>query len=114
MASLTDAAILAKLRHALSLWSFAGYVTWKPVAREWVESNLEGLTTRSIGEEMFRFLDAGGKIDQAKETRREWTDQPFHYDFRLSIEGRLVYIETILVEDDPDDPTIHVVSIHDA
>jgi hypothetical protein len=24
------------------------------------------------------------------------------------------YIETVLVEDDPDDPTIHIVSIHDA
>ena len=114
MAPLMDAAILAKFRHALSAWNFAGYVTWKSVAREWVESNLEGFTTRSIGEEMFRFLEAGGKIDQVKETRREWTEQPFHYDFRLSIEGRLVYIETILVEDDPDDPTIHVVSIHDA
>jgi hypothetical protein len=26
----------------------------------------------------------------------------------------LVYIETVLVEDDPYDPTVHVVSIHDA
>ena len=114
MASLTNPAILAKFRHALGAWNFAGYVTWKSVAREWVENNLDGFTTRSIGEEMFRFLEAGGKIDQVKETRREWTEHPFHYDFRLSIEGRLIYIETILVEDDPDDPTIHVVSIHDA
>ncbi len=29
-------------------------------------------------------------------------------------DSRLVYIETILVEDDPEDSTIHVVSIHDA
>jgi hypothetical protein len=32
----------------------------------------------------------------------------------MEIGGRLLYIETILVEDDPNDPTIHVVSIHDA
>ncbi len=32
----------------------------------------------------------------------------------MDIGGRLLYIETILVEDDPNDPTIHVVSIHDA
>ena len=114
MVPLTDAAILARFRHALSEWNCTGYVTWKPIAREWVESNLEGFTTRAVGEEMFRFLDAGGEIDQVKETRREWTERRFHYDFRLPIAGRLVYIETILVEDDPGDPTIHVVSIHDA
>ena len=34
--------------------------------------------------------------------------------FVTSIGGRFPYIETILVEDAPDDPTIHVVSIHDA
>jgi len=34
--------------------------------------------------------------------------------FRITIGERLIYMETILVEDDPDDPTIHVVSIHDA
>jgi hypothetical protein len=38
----------------------------------------------------------------------------FHYDFRLEVGGRLLYIETILAEDDQDDPTIHVVNIHDA
>jgi hypothetical protein len=32
----------------------------------------------------------------------------------LEIGGHDLYIETVLVEDDPDDPTIHVVSIHDA
>ena len=114
MAPLTDVAILAKFRHALCEWNCTGYVTWKPGAREWVEDNLEGFTTRAIAEEMFRFLEAGGQVDQVRETRREWTEQRFHYDLRLSIAGRLLYIETILVEDDPRDPTIHVVSIHDA
>jgi hypothetical protein len=32
----------------------------------------------------------------------------------MDIGGRFLYIETIHVEDDRDDPTIHVVSIHDA
>jgi hypothetical protein len=31
----------------------------------------------------------------------------------LEIGGRLLYIETILPDDDPNDPTIHVVSVHD-
>jgi hypothetical protein len=114
MARLTDSAIFAKFRRALSLWRFTGYVTWKLIARQWVEQNLEGWTTRAIGEEMFRFLESGGRIDQTRETRSEWTQWRFHYDFRMEIEGRLLYVETVLIEDDPDDPVVHVVSIHDA
>jgi hypothetical protein len=34
--------------------------------------------------------------------------------FPLPVAGRLVYVETILVDDDPTDPTIHIVSMHDA
>ena len=114
MVWLTDPAILAKFQHALSQWKFTGYITWKPIARQWVEQNLEGWTTRSIAEEMSRFFDSGSKIDQTQETRREWNEHRFHYDFRIEIGGRLLYIETVLVEDDTDDPTIHIVSIHDA
>lgn len=114
MARLTDPDILAKFQHALSQWRFTGYITWKKIARQWVEQNLEGWTTRSVGEEMFCYFQAGGDIDQTRETRPEWSQQCYHYDFRIEIGGRLLYIETILIEDDPDDPTIHVVSIHDA
>jgi hypothetical protein len=32
----------------------------------------------------------------------------------MKIEDRLLYIETVLVEDDPNDPIVHVVSIHNA
>lgn len=114
MARLTDPVILASFQHALSQWQFTGYITWKPVARAWVEQNLEGLTTRFLGEEMYRFFSSGGEIDQVRETRPEWREHRFHYDFRMTIGSRLLYIETILVDDDPDDPTVHVVSIHDA
>jgi hypothetical protein len=114
MARLTDTEILAKFQHALSQWQFTGYITWKPIARQWLEQNLEGQTTRYVGEEMFRFFAAGGEIDQVPETRPQWSEHRFHYDFRMDIGGRLLYIETILVEDDPDDATLHVVSIHDA
>lgn len=114
MARLTDPEILARFEHALSQWRLTGYITWKATAREWLERNLEGLTTRCVGEEMFRFFSAGGEVDQVRETRPLWSEHQFHYDFRMDIGGRLLYIETILVEDDPDDPTVHVVSIHDA
>jgi hypothetical protein len=113
MARLTDPQVLAKFEHALKQWQFTGYITWKPIARQWLEQNLEGCTARSVAEEMFRFFAAGGEIDQIAETRPQWSEHRFHYDFRMDIGGRLLYIETILVEDDPNDPTIHVVSIHD-
>jgi hypothetical protein len=55
----------------------------------------------------------GGTIDQERETRAEWSGWPFHYDFRLAIAGRQIYVEKILQDDDPRDPTVHIVSIHD-
>ncbi len=113
MARLTDPEALARIQHALSQWKFTGYITWKPIARQWLEENLEGWTTRSVGEEMFRFVAAGGEIDPVRETRPQWSEYRFHYDFRIDLGGRSVYIETLLVEDDPIDPMIHVVSIHD-
>jgi hypothetical protein len=57
---------------------------------------------------------AGGVPDQVKETRPEWSVWPFHNDLRVTLGGKNVYIETILHDDDPDDPTIQIVSIHDA
>jgi hypothetical protein len=114
MTRLIDPVVLAKFQYALSQWRFTGYITWKPVARQWLEGNLEGQTARSVGEEMFRFFSNGGEIDQIREMRSEWSAHRFHYDFRMEIDGRMLYIETLLVEDDPEDPTIHVVSIHDA
>jgi hypothetical protein len=62
---------------------------------------------------MYDFMQGGGIIDQIPERRPEWNTWPFHYDFRLPIGARNVYIEVILQDDDPRDPTIHIVSIHD-
>ena len=69
---------------------------------------------KAVAKRMYEHLQAGGTIDQTPETRPEWNDRPFHYDFRLVIDGWRVYIETILVDDDPTDPTVHIVSMHDA
>jgi hypothetical protein len=113
MAPLGDPIVYAKIYGALSNWRYTGYVTWKAVARAWVETNLEGATTRAVAEMMFEHVVSGGEIDQVKESRLEWTEQRFHYDFRISVGDRLIYVETVLIEDDPQDPIIHVVSIHD-
>jgi hypothetical protein len=95
MPPLTDPVILAQFQAVLANWNCTGYVTAKDVALAWIADEL------------------GGIIDQVKETRPEWDDWPFHYDFRLPIRGRELYIEVLLQDDDPKDPTIHIVSIHD-
>jgi hypothetical protein len=112
VARLTNSTILAQFRIALSSWSFTGYITWKEVARKWVQTNLEEFTPRAIGEIMFQYFELGGEIDEVRETRSEWDAVKYHYDFRIPINDQRIYIETILVLDEPEEPIIHVVSIH--
>ena len=113
MAPLTDLELRRRYLQPLEYRRYRGYVTWKQTAREWVETKLAGTTTRQIDDLMWEHVAAGGEIDQQRERRPEWSEQ-YHYDLRIRIRTRRVYIETVLLDDDPDDPTIHVVSIHDA
>lgn len=113
MAPLQDPEILAQYKSALSNWKVTGYVDWRDRAREWARKNLKNFTARTIAELMWQHVAAGGEIDQVPERRTAWNDRAFHYDLRVVIGGRRVYIETVLVDDDPEDPTIEVVSIHD-
>jgi hypothetical protein len=87
---------------------------WPAVARNWIASNLGGLDLKAVAKAMHDLMVAGGVPDQVNETRPEWSIWPFHYDFRFTLGGKQLYIETILQDDDPDDPTIQIVSIHDA
>jgi hypothetical protein len=114
MPPLTDPAILAQFRAVLSEWRYTGYVTAKEVALDWIANNLGGLTLKDVAKAMHDFVAADGTIDQVPETRPEWSMWPFHYDFRLVLAGKERYIEAILKDDDPNDPTIRIVSIHDA
>ena len=114
MPPLQDPVILAQYSAALANWGVTGYVDWKEVARNWVREQLAGQDPRRIARLMYDHVRTGGMIDQVPETRPEWNDRPFHYDLRIPIDGRLIYIETILFDDDPTDLVIRVVSIHDA
>jgi hypothetical protein len=99
----------------LKLWNVTGYITWKLTAAEFVYKELDGCTPRLVASLMHEHVEAGGEIDQVKETRPEWLEYEFHYDFRITVNGRRVYIETVfLMEDDLEDCTIRVVSMHDA
>jgi hypothetical protein len=113
MPPLTDPQILASIIQVLRNWHVTDYVTWKDVARDWVGQHLELMSPRDIARTLHEHVEKGGVIDQVRERRPEWSDRDFHYDFRVSISERIIYVETILVDDDPTDPTIHIVSIHD-
>ncbi len=114
MATLTDPALLQAYLKALEEnLRFTGYVTWKPHAQEWIWSNLPGYTPKTISALMYDHVSGGGEVDQVVERREQWLHFAHHYDLRFVIEGRLIYIETVFFDDDPD-PTIQVVNIHDA
>lgn len=113
MARLEDPRLIGLFREALSEWNCDGFIVWKKRPAEWIDANLEGHSTRSIGERMFQFFADGGEIDQVRERRSEYAGQyEFHFDFRITIDGRKVYIETVLDETSTG-PTITVVSMHD-
>lgn len=116
MAPLTDPVRLKAYRNALANWKYEGYVRWKEVPACWVRREFAGWTQKAIAEQMYLYVAAGGEIDEQPETREDWLESKFHYDLRIQIGGRRIYIETLLFyhdPDDPDDPTIHVVNVHD-
>lgn len=115
MASLSDPRVLAAFRRALEEGRrFSGYVTWRPRAQEWVRTELPNVTLKALTELMHQHVDSGGEIDQVRETRDQWRHFQFHYDLRLIIAGRRIYVETILLSEDPGDPEIQVVNVHEA
>lgn len=114
MPPLTDPAILAQFQAVLANWSYTDYVVAKETVLDWIARNLGGLNLKDVARAMFDHVANGGTIDQQKETRPEWNSWPYHYDFRLTLAGKACYIETLLNDDDPKDPTIRIVSIHDA
>ena len=97
----------------LANWKYTNYVTAKPIVLDWIADNLQGWTLKDVAKAMNDYYVGGGVPDQVKETRPEHSVWPYHYDFRLQLGTKEVYIETILHDDDPADPTIHVVSMHD-
>lgn len=119
MAPLTDPARLEAYKDALSNWNFGGYIRFEltEAAHRWIRRDLDNVSLKEIGRRMYEHVRAGGKIDEVRETRPEWSDEyEFHYDLRLTIQDRPVYIESRLkyqIPVVPDDSSILVVSIHE-
>jgi hypothetical protein len=114
MAPLRDPDLLDKFVEALGEWKFDGFIQWRRRAADWLRKNLEGCSQQAIGQAMHEHVQNGGEIDEVKENYEGYRDtHPFHYDFRISFAGRLLYVETIF-DDTKMGPTITVVNIKDA
>ena len=120
MAPLTDPDRLNAYKDALANWIFGGrnpfiQLELNETALRWVKRELGNIKRREIGRLMHEYVEAGGEIDEVAETRPEWLDHDYHYDLRLTIQDKPVYIETRLVYQPPfqrDRSSILVVNIH--
>src|SRR5262245_56331677 len=99
MPPLADPELLARYLAVLSEWHVTGFVDYKDTAREWIKKNLPDQTLKDVAKLMYNHVAAGGQIDQVPERRPEWNDRDFHYDLRVSIGGKLRYIETLWIDD---------------
>jgi len=98
----------------LELGHVTGYIQWKPLPATWLATNLPNIGMRLVHQLMAEHVRSGGDIDQVEETRLEYIGWRFHYDLRIPIVDRRVYIETVLDQaEDLEDCTIWVVNMHD-
>lgn len=114
MAPLTDPDRLAAYRDAFANWRFEGFVRFEltGTAYRWVKVELEGITLKELGRLIHEFVAAAGEIDEVRETRPDWRDEyEYHYDLRLAIHGKPVYIETRLTFELPLRPDCSVSTI---
>lgn len=117
MPPLTNPEILACYRNAMTNRRVGGYVEFNERARRGMLEVLPGYTLAAFKEELYEFVVVNsGTISQTEETREQWREEwEFHYDIRLPLAGKRIYIETRLRycdPNDPDDPIILVVNVH--
>ena len=75
----------------------------------------QGLTPEAIKRYLCDFVKAGGLVEQRAEERTEWRDRrQFWYRAVLPLEGfpRGLFVEIILLDDDPDCPCVALVNAH--
>ena len=111
MPRLRDDDLIARLQLAFEE-SSSGGVKWKRYAGEWVRANLETFTQEAVNDLILQHIKASGEVDQVTETREEYRHEKCHFDFRIPILERRVYVETVLHEEKMG-PIVTIVNIHD-
>jgi hypothetical protein len=106
--------------NALANWQFRGFIVFLQEAVRWIRIELSEYSEKELGRLLHEHVKANGCacVDEQVETREGWRNlHAFHHDIRMRVAGRLIYFETRLIyrdADDPDDPVIQVVNVHDA
>src|SRR5262249_10569549 len=94
-----------------------GCCEWQEKAARLFRSDppLSGLTPEGVRDELIDFVGNGGDVLQVTETRAERNDRPFYYKVILPVHGlrRGLFVEMILIDDDPDVPSVEIVSCHE-
>jgi hypothetical protein len=116
MARLTDPDILARYKQALAEWAVSGAIELEGRAPVGLRATLEGMSSDNFKEALYLHVcEKNGEVDQVKEEREPWREHwEWHYDVRLTINGRNIYVETRLYPESFShrmEPTIRVVQI---
>jgi hypothetical protein len=73
---LTDPERLLAYKNALSNWAFERYVEpeLSDQAYRWIREQLGEFEIKELYRLMHEYVEAGGQIDEVRETRPEWSD----------------------------------------
>ncbi len=79
------------------------------------DPELQGLTPDGIKKLLEDFVNQGGPIQQVSETRPQYSDRRFYYKVILPLNRfkHGLFVEIILVDDDPKDPAVQIVNAHE-
>lgn len=113
-----DAVELALVRKAVELGArFKGYCEWQESSARRLrqQSTCRGMTPEGIKRFLCDHVVAGGEIVQVAEQRPEFSNYRFYYKAIISVAGfpRGLFVEFVLVDDDPSDPAVHIVNAHE-
>jgi hypothetical protein len=119
MPPLTDPERSRCYLNALANWRYRDSIVFLKDADRWRRDKFPRHSHRELGRLLYEHVKANGCacVDEQVETREQWREHAFHHDIRLRVAGRFIYFETRLIyrdADDPDDPSIWVVNVHDA
>lgn len=95
-----------------------GNIEWKDSASILIKDDpkMIALTAHGIRRSLREFVIGGGCLEVRREARAEYldSDDPFWYRARVPLEDypQPLFIEVKLIEDDPDEPFVLIVSSH--
>ena len=96
---------------------FKGCCEWNASSARRVRKKppCEGLTPEGIKELVIQHVEQKHELLQVREKRQEYVDRRFYYKVVLALPElvRGLFVELVLVDDDPDCPAVWIVNAHE-